>query len=170
MAKLSETSVWDGQAIVYTWIPTTDLASFGPVAQVYGVCVDKEGKILLIKDERWQIPGGTPEAGEAPEQTLKRELMEEACAEVDELRPLGVQEVRYHNNPNKEQGDLFYQYRYLALVKKLEPMRPDPDTGRQYERMFVGFDEIDNYVKWGRVGAEMFRDALAAAEALKKTA
>lgn len=167
MAKLSETSNWNGQDIVYTWIPTDDVGNFSPVTQVYGVCVDNDGKILIIKDKRWQIPGGTPEEGESFTETLKRELLEEAQTEVGELLPLGVQEVSYPNNPDKEQGDLFYQYRYVAKIKKINPMQADPDTGRIYERKFVSFDEIGEYVKWGDVGNEMFKDARVAVQSLK---
>jgi 8-oxo-dGTP diphosphatase len=159
MAKLSETSNWNGQDIVYTWIPTTNVDNYKPVTQVYGICLDKDNKILVIKDKRWQIPGGTPEKGESFIETLKREMLEEAQVEVDDLVPLGVQEVQYPNNPDKKQGDLFYQYRYVARVKKINPMQVDPATGREYERKFVSFDEIDEYVKWGGVGNEMFRDA-----------
>jgi len=147
---------------------TADLQSFKPVFQVYGICLNSDRKILVIQDKLWQIPGGTPEVNETPEETLKRELVEEAQVEVDELIPLGVQEVQYPNNPNKGQGDLFYQYRYLAFVKKINPMQPDPATGKQYERKFVSFDEINDYVKWGEVGKEMFKDARVAAESLKK--
>src|SRR3989344_7505183 len=159
MAKLSETSNWNGQDIVYTWIPTADVDNYKPVTQVYGICLDKDNKILVIKDKRWQIPGGTPEKGESFIETLKREMLEEAQVEVDDLVPLGVQEVQYPNNTDKNQGDLFYQYRYIARVKKINPMQADPATGREYERKFVSFDEIDEYVKWGGVGSEMFRDA-----------
>jgi len=167
MAKLSEKSNWGGQEITYTWIPTTDLYSFKPASQVYGICLDADGNILVIKDKRWQIPGGTPEISETPEQTLKRELIEEAQVEIDELIPLGVQEVNYPNNPNKNQGDLFYQYRYITFVKKISPIQLDPATGRQYERKFVSFDEIDKYVSWGAVGREMFKDARIVSESLK---
>lgn len=168
MAKLTEVSSWNGQEITYTWLPTNDVEKYKPVTQVYGVCLDTQNKILLIKDKRWQIPGGTPEAGELPAEVLKRELIEEAQVEVNELIPLGVQEVKYPNNPDKKQGDLFYQYRYIAFIKKINPTQPDPATGKEYERKFVSFDEIDDYVKWGAVGREMFRDAQAALASFKK--
>lgn len=168
MTKLSEKSSWAGQESAYTWIPTTNLQLFKPVSQVYGICLDADGKILVIKDKRWQIPGGTPEADETPEQTLKRELIEEAQVEVGELIPLGVQEVSYPNNPDKKQGNLFYQYRYIAFIQKIKPIQPDPATKRQYERRFVSFDEIAEYVKWGEVGRKMFKDARAIVESLKK--
>ncbi len=168
MSKISEKSNWEGQDIVYTWVPTSDPISFTPVFQVYCICIDDKENILIIKDKRWQIPGGTPEKGESVEQALRRELIEEAQVEVGQLLPLGVQEVSYPNNPDKEQGDLFYQYRYLAHIEKINPMMPDPDTGRQYERLFVSFEEIDNYVKWGEIGKEMFKDARLALKSLKK--
>lgn len=160
MAKISEKSEWKDQEITYTWIPTKELKNYKPVSQIYGICLNDENKILVIKDkDRWQIPGGTPEGRETPEQTLKREMIEEAQAEIGRIVPLGVQEVNYFDNPNKKQGDLFYQYRYVTFVKKLNPMQSDPATGRLNERRFVSFDEIDDYVKWGRVGQEMFKDA-----------
>lgn len=49
---------------------------------VYGVLIH-EGKILLIRKARgpylgkWDLPGGAIEFGEEPEQTLKREFLEE---------------------------------------------------------------------------------------------
>ncbi|WP_195576500.1 NUDIX hydrolase [Paenibacillus sp. 1001270B_150601_E10] len=49
---------------------------------VYGICVE-QGKILLIKKARgphtgkWDLPGGTIEHGETPEETLCREWEEE---------------------------------------------------------------------------------------------
>ena len=159
MTKFTEKSIWDGQEITYTWLPTPDVKNYVPVTQVYGVCINDGGKILVIKDKRWQIPGGTPEQGETAEETLQRELVEEAQVEVDRLIPLGVQEVRYPNNPNKEQSELFYQYRYLAMITKINPTQPDPATGREYERRFVSFDEVDEYVKWGGISTEMFKDA-----------
>ncbi len=168
MAKFTEKSNWEGQEITYTWLPTSDIKNYVPVTQVYGVCINDEGKILVIKDKHWQIPGGTPEQGETAEETLQRELIEEAQVEVDKLIPLGVQEVKYPNNPNKDQGELFYQYRYLAMITKINPTQPDPATGRAYERKFVSFDEIDEYVKWGGVGTEMFKDARAVFQEMKK--
>ena len=55
-----------------------------------------------------------------------------------------------------------------SIITKLNPTAPDPATGREYERKFVSFDEIDEYVKWGGVGTEMFKDAKVVFQEMKK--
>ncbi len=48
-----------------------------------------DGKVLLVRNDRkeWELPGGRPEAGESPEQTLVREFEEELSIWVE---PLGI--------------------------------------------------------------------------------
>ena len=162
MGKISNTIDWEGRKVTYTWILDYDLRKYKPITQVYGICFDERGDILVIKDKKWQIPGGTPEAGETPEETLRRELAEEAQVEAEDIMPLGVQEVNFPGNPNKNEGELYYQCRFIAKVKKVNPPAADPATGRVYERKFVALDEIGEYIKWGEAGAEMFCDAARA--------
>ena len=56
-----------------------------------GLCVTGDGGIVLISQdgERWDVPGGQPEGDETWEETLRREMLEEACATVVHARLLG---------------------------------------------------------------------------------
>lgn len=60
--------------------------------------IKKNRKILILKrscdedcfKEEWDIPGGGIKFGEDPEESLKREIMEEAGIEADVVRPLRI--------------------------------------------------------------------------------
>ena len=56
-----------------------------------GVCVGPEGELVLVSADgrRWETPAGRPEDEETLEDTLRRELREEACVEVLAARLLG---------------------------------------------------------------------------------
>lgn len=56
-----------------------------------GICVVETDHAVLISADgvRWDIPGGRPEGDETWEETLRREVLEEACASVRTSRLLG---------------------------------------------------------------------------------
>lgn len=66
---------------------STQLTRYG----VYGICL-KDSKLLLVRQERgpyggkYDFPGGGIEFGESPEQTLRRELLEEVAMECDSMQ------------------------------------------------------------------------------------
>jgi hypothetical protein len=61
-----------------------------------GICLTAGAGLVLISSdgERWGLPGGRPEDKESWEQTLRREVLEEACANVIEART-----ARLHSRP-----------------------------------------------------------------------
>ena len=62
--------------------------------QVSGYVLNEQGQLLIVKNQNtWTIPGGHPEVSETKEETLKRELMEEAYITLKDIHYLGAVEV-----------------------------------------------------------------------------
>ncbi|KKQ95397.1 MAG: A/G-specific DNA-adenine glycosylase [Candidatus Woesebacteria bacterium GW2011_GWB1_43_14] len=138
--------------MTYTWIRDDDLEKYKPATQVYGVVFNKRGEILVAREkptDKWQIPGGKPEAGESIEDTVRRELKEEVDVKAGKVFPLGAQKVEMPENPSRLEGKLFYQLRCVVFLDKLLPQTPDPASGNTWERKFVPAEKITDYVKWG---------------------
>lgn len=136
-----------------TWIPCneSDLKKFTPITQAYGICLDDNKNVLIIKGDPkwgWALPGGTPEPGETLRETLVRELQEEADVTVKDISFLGLQKVE-----NKEK--ILYQSRWLAKIDSVLPQTVDPAKGVILKRKFVPFKDLRNWVKWGGAFEDM---------------
>jgi 8-oxo-dGTP pyrophosphatase MutT (NUDIX family) len=151
----------NGTKIKLTWIKDKEIEKYKPCYQVYGICFNEKGEVLIRKDgEKYSLSGGTPEKGEAPLQTLERELIEESDITIKKAIPLGVQKVEYlSKNEQEVEDDIFYQYRYICLIDKLLDQTPDPDNGKTYGRFFVPQNKVFEYIDWRNVGNAMFSDA-----------
>jgi ADP-ribose pyrophosphatase YjhB (NUDIX family) len=86
-------------------------------------CVTADNHVVLISEdgERWGWPGGRPEGDETWEQTLCREVLEEACAVVVDARLLGFCRSACLTGP--EQGLVLVRSVWLAQVE-LAPWEP----------------------------------------------
>jgi len=125
---------------------------------------------LIIKGgDNWTLPGGKSESKETPIETLKRELWEEARVTINENEPLGYCKVNFPNNPNKLEGELFYQVRFFALIKKVEEIGIDPATGILFKRKFIKPEEFNKFIKWGKIGEEMLKLAKRKFNELKQS-
>ncbi|WP_424949567.1 NUDIX hydrolase [Deinococcus sp.] len=153
-ARISSRVVWQGEEVVHAWESGTALPAGLPIRQVSGVCWTDEGQVVLVSEDglAWNLPGGHPEGNETPQQTLAREVLEEACAEVLTCHLLGWQRVQ-------DPRELPYlQLRYVARIRLLD-FRPEYET---LHRRMVLPQEFLNVLSWGHspIAAELLRVAL----------
>ena len=148
--------VWQGLEILHTWEAGTALPAGLPVRQVGGVCLTQAGEVVLVSTDghAWTLPGGRPEGAETPEQTLAREVLEEACAEVLTCTLLGWQRVDDPREPP------YLQLRYAARVRPNDFL-PGHET---LHRRLVSQQKVLSVLSWGHspIAAELLRVALEA--------
>ena len=80
--------------------------------KIAGCIIIENNQILLLKKKTkswWEIPGGTIEPGESPEQTAIREMKEEICCDV-EILPL-FQEKEFEHKGKRYHGTWFFAKR-----------------------------------------------------------
>ena|SRR6478672_8552367 len=93
-----------------------------PSGQPHGAnafCVTDENRVVLISNdgERWGWPGGRPEGDESWEETLRREILEEACSVIRSARFLGFCRGVCLNGP--EAGLVLVRFIWRAEVELL---------------------------------------------------
>lgn len=121
---------------------------------VYGLII-KEDKIVLIKkyggpyDGKLDLPGGTIEFGETPEETLKRELLEEIGVEVTDYELFDANSVTFPWN-YKEDETLNHQH--IGIFYKVNSynneIKKEVEIDRQNDdSLGADFYEIDKLKK-----------------------
>ena len=80
----------DGQDWLISW-HGRDAPPAGKNHGSAGICVTPDGGVVLVTEDRrrWAPPGGRPEGDEDWEATLRREVDEEACVTIADVRLLG---------------------------------------------------------------------------------
>ena len=94
-----------------------------PVTVVCAIIIRNDTLLCAQRSEymalplKWEFPGGKLEDGEAPEEALKREIMEELSIDITVRQELSVSEYTYEN------GRTIRLLPYLATMAiDLEPM------------------------------------------------
>lgn len=125
-----------------------------------GFIFDDKGKLCLIKvqDERgWTLPGGSIEPEDnSPEDTLRREVEEEADLELKNIKRLGYWKSVLRSNPK----EITYRGRFIAEVEKVKKQTIDPAYDVVPERIFIDPKDFDKHTQWGDNGEFQLKKAL----------
>ena len=105
-----------GQQWLVSWHPPPEPPDGTPHG-AEGVCVTADGDVVVISPDGtiWDLPAGRPEPGESWEQTLRREMDEEACATVIGVRLLGFTRGQCLTGP--ERGKVLVRSVWRAEVE-----------------------------------------------------
>lgn len=130
--------------------------------QVYGVCFYKDKMVVGWggKKEDWGLIGGTVEEGETFEETLIREIVEEANMKVIKEAPIGTQEVFYPG------GSSIHQLRFVAIVEPIGKFEKDPD-GSVKKIKLINPKDYKKYFDWGKIGERIIERALQLKETMQ---
>jgi ADP-ribose pyrophosphatase YjhB (NUDIX family) len=108
------------------WLATWHAPEAAPEGQRHGacgVCVEPGGQVVLISADglNWDLPAGRSEGSETWEETLRREVREEACATVVQARLLGFARSRCLSGP---QAGLVLVRSFWRAEVTLDPWQP----------------------------------------------
>ncbi len=131
--------------------------------QVYGICFDQDKLLIAFNGPKqvWGLTGGQVEAGESFEETLRREIKEEANMEVMSFRPLGWKRV------TAKDGTYEYQLRYVCAVRPYGPFEHDP-AGRIVRIALIDPADYKKYFYWGEISDYLIKRAWALVADLAK--
>lgn len=89
--------------------------------------IRRQGTLLVIKKARgpytgmYDLPGGSPEQNETPEQTLVREVLEETGCTVTSFTSLGPVEAHFHYQAENQPGHLHHKGILFSAVIEGKP-------------------------------------------------
>lgn len=109
----------------------------------YGVVLKDSAILFTLKKSGpfkglWGLPGGAIEFGETPEETLKRELLEETALAASQLELLSIATTtgEYYNQSH------LYQFHHIGIIYKVSSITLVPDLIPEEEGRWVMLKDI----------------------------
>jgi 8-oxo-dGTP diphosphatase len=124
--------------------PVSELPPIEQVSACMVVALHEDGVVLSRPKRGWGLVGGHREPGETAEECLRREALEEAAAELGELRLVGrwkTQKV-FESFENAAYPPVAYQLLYVAKVTRMNEFVPQLEIE---ERMVVPLKELSQH-------------------------
>jgi len=131
------------------------------ITSVFSLCFDEQDKLLLINHEHrgWDVPGGHVESGETLEESLYRELKEEAAANIYDASVF----ARIEN----QLGDIVPDgYRYpiptsymICFISRLQELEPFDAEFETTDRKLFTPEEV-RLTAWYETHGELYEAAL----------
>ncbi|WP_282020741.1 NUDIX hydrolase [Planomicrobium okeanokoites] len=152
---------WGGHIISLSWEPYRKMKSNDIVTSVHGYCFF-EGKVVLVHvDGRgFNVPGGHIESGESPEETLHREVYEEAYVKggVSYIGAICVdhtENVKFVENGKYPQ--VGYQLFYRMDVTECLPFLREHET---LTRIWVEPEEVPHVMDDHEIALLVLKEAM----------
>src|SRR3989344_4764544 len=117
--------------------------SFELPISVKGIVFEGDS-VWLRKNERdeWELPGGKMDPGEQPEETVKRELLEELGFEAEVKKLVHTRLYKIEKSSDESGGVLVLIY-LCKLTKKVGEFETEGESGKVEFKKFK-LDEIEN--------------------------
>ncbi len=141
---------WKGQKYLMKWLDNINFESLENVIQSYGFIFDENGKLCIVDCNKgyWCLPGGGPEdCDKSFEDTLIREVNEEADLDIKNIRRVGCFKITPLGD-NCKRNCIHHILRFVAEVDKIKKQTVDPAEGAIPLRKFIDPKDFLKFVKW----------------------
>jgi ADP-ribose pyrophosphatase YjhB (NUDIX family) len=154
---------WRGQRYIMEWFDRQDFEGLKEVTQAYGFVFNKDKKVCVINcTGHWCLPGGHPESYDKSfEDTLRREVDEEADLDIKNIKRLGYFKITPLNDKCERKG-VHYLLRYAAEVVKIKEQTIDPAVGIIPKRRFISPKSFEKVTGWKDNGNFQLKKAMEA--------
>lgn len=154
----STQDVWKDRLFHLKLYSLKDYTTLPKIDQVHAICFLSADEIVFYKHiEGWVgNPGGGMEEGENVEDTIRRELIEEAQLELIRWATFGYEEIFFPHRNNDQRYSYFL--RTVSQVKLIDKKIDDP-AGKGVGRIIVPISEAAKRLNWEKKGGCLIKMA-----------